>query len=207
MKIIRHTARDMRQALRAVREQLGEDAVILSSRRTGEGVEITAAVDFDASTLEAGGFTNSPALPPVVDATFTPAPTPAPRAASAAPASRASIATNPTVLALTTQRAKAQAAPQPAAPEPAPSYDQLASLERLPTYNLSGDDADWISDAAREAVAKHVAAPRAPVLAPALVTASAQAPAIASAQAPARVLATASARVPTPAPAAVSAPT
>ena len=32
MKIIRHTARDMRQALRAVREQLGEDAVILSSR-------------------------------------------------------------------------------------------------------------------------------------------------------------------------------
>ena len=51
MKIIRHTARDMRQALRAVREQLGEDAVILSSRRTGDGVEVTAAVDFDASTL------------------------------------------------------------------------------------------------------------------------------------------------------------
>ena len=59
MKIIRHTARDMRQALRAVREQLGEDAVILSSRRTGEGVEVTAAVDFDATTLEAGGFTNA----------------------------------------------------------------------------------------------------------------------------------------------------
>src|SRR5882757_4817793 len=61
MKIIRHTARDMRQALRAVREQLGEDAVILSSRRTGEGVEVTAAVDFDASTLEAGGFADTPA--------------------------------------------------------------------------------------------------------------------------------------------------
>ena len=60
MKIIRHTARDMRQALRAVREQLGEDAVILSSRRTGEGVEVTAAVDFDASTLEAGGFAGTP---------------------------------------------------------------------------------------------------------------------------------------------------
>src|SRR5882757_4119620 len=78
MKIIRHTARDMRQALRAVREQLGEDAVILSSRRTGEGVEVTAAVDFDASTLEAGGFSNAPAaapplpahaLPPIIDAT------------------------------------------------------------------------------------------------------------------------------------------
>jgi len=62
MKIIRHTARDMRQALRAVREQLGEDAVILSSRRTSEGVEVTAAVDFDASTLEAGGFAGT--LPP-----------------------------------------------------------------------------------------------------------------------------------------------
>ena len=64
MKIIRHTARDMRQALRAVREQLGEDAVILSSRRTGEGVEVTAAVDFDATTLEAGGFTNAVEPPP-----------------------------------------------------------------------------------------------------------------------------------------------
>jgi len=42
----------MRQALRAIREQLGEDAVILSSRRTSEGVEVTAAVDFDAGSLE-----------------------------------------------------------------------------------------------------------------------------------------------------------
>lgn len=53
MKIVRHTAPDMRQALRAVREQLGEEAVILSSRRTAQGVEITAAVDFDAASLEA----------------------------------------------------------------------------------------------------------------------------------------------------------
>jgi flagellar biosynthesis protein FlhF len=67
MKIIRHTARDMRQAMRAVREQLGDDAVILSSRRTSEGVEVTAAVDFDASTLEAGGFANAPVVSPVID--------------------------------------------------------------------------------------------------------------------------------------------
>src|SRR5579872_5941328 len=71
MKIIRHTARDMRQALRAVREQLGEDAVILSSKRTSEGVEVTAAVDFDAATLEAGGFANTPA--PAAAATQAPA--------------------------------------------------------------------------------------------------------------------------------------
>ena len=77
MKIIRHSARDMRQALRAVREQLGEDAVILSSRRTGEGVEVTAAVDFDAATLEGSGFSSAP-LPPqappprIIDATPVP---------------------------------------------------------------------------------------------------------------------------------------
>jgi flagellar biosynthesis protein FlhF len=81
MKIIRHTARDMRQALRGVREQLGEDAVILSSRRTSEGVEITAAVDFDASTLEAGGFANTPAAPPpIIDATVVAAPSTSPSA-------------------------------------------------------------------------------------------------------------------------------
>lgn len=52
MKIVRHVARDMRQAMRAIRERLGEDAVILSSRRTSDGVEVTAAVDFDAESLE-----------------------------------------------------------------------------------------------------------------------------------------------------------
>src|SRR5262245_52265200 len=53
MKIVKHTARDMRQALRLVREQLGPDAVILSSKRTKNGVEVTAAIDFDAEQLEA----------------------------------------------------------------------------------------------------------------------------------------------------------
>src|SRR5258708_2763006 len=52
MKITRHVAPDMRQALRAVRERLGPDAVILSSRRTPSGVEVTAAMDFDAETLQ-----------------------------------------------------------------------------------------------------------------------------------------------------------
>jgi flagellar biosynthesis protein FlhF len=51
MKITRHAAPDMRQALRAVRDQLGPDAVILSSRRTPTGVEVTAAMDFDAESL------------------------------------------------------------------------------------------------------------------------------------------------------------
>lgn len=62
MKITRHTAADMRQALRAVREQLGDEAVILSSRRTAQGVEVTAAVDFDATRIEAAA-TYAPAAP------------------------------------------------------------------------------------------------------------------------------------------------
>jgi flagellar biosynthesis protein FlhF len=48
MKITRHVAPDMRTALRAVRDRLGPHAVILSSRHTPTGVEVTAAMDFDA---------------------------------------------------------------------------------------------------------------------------------------------------------------
>ena len=47
MKIIRHIAPDMRAAMRSIRAQLGEDAVILSSRKIPEGVEVTAAIDFE----------------------------------------------------------------------------------------------------------------------------------------------------------------
>jgi flagellar biosynthesis protein FlhF len=52
MKISRHAAPDMRQALKAVRDRLGADAVILASRRTATGVEVTAAMDFDAEELQ-----------------------------------------------------------------------------------------------------------------------------------------------------------
>jgi len=75
MKIVRHIAPDMRQAMRSIREQLGEDAVILSSRKIPEGVEVTAAVDFDASSLtgaQAAAFAAAPLPTP---------PAPAPRAA------------------------------------------------------------------------------------------------------------------------------
>jgi flagellar biosynthesis protein FlhF len=48
MKLRRYLAKDMRQALRQVREEQGPDAVILSSRKTPEGVEVVSAIDFDA---------------------------------------------------------------------------------------------------------------------------------------------------------------
>jgi flagellar biosynthesis protein FlhF len=66
MKIVRHVARDMRQAMRAIRERLGEDAVILSSRRVSDGVEVTAAIDFDAESLEGAP------VQPLVDAPESP---------------------------------------------------------------------------------------------------------------------------------------
>ena len=100
MKIVRHVAPDMRQALRSIRAQLGEDAVILSSRRIPEGVEVTAAVDFDASALQdainnpAAALTAAPLPPtsaPVGDAR---APMPA-RGAVAPPIAQPAHATGP----------------------------------------------------------------------------------------------------------------
>lgn len=51
MKIKRFIACDMRQAMRRVRDDQGPDAVILSSRRVDEGIEIIAAVDYDESLI------------------------------------------------------------------------------------------------------------------------------------------------------------
>jgi flagellar biosynthesis protein FlhF len=47
MKIKRYIAASMREALAQVRAEQGADAVILSSRRSDEGIEVIAAVDYD----------------------------------------------------------------------------------------------------------------------------------------------------------------
>src|ERR1700678_3904226 len=47
MKIKRYTAASMREALAQVRAEQGPDAVILSSRRIDDGIEVIAAVDYD----------------------------------------------------------------------------------------------------------------------------------------------------------------
>ena len=90
MKIVRHTAPDMRQALRLVREQLGEDAVILSSRRTPQGVEVTAAVDFDERSPEgraaAAAAAAAPPMPPAPAAAVAPVAAAAPVVAVASAA-------------------------------------------------------------------------------------------------------------------------
>jgi flagellar biosynthesis protein FlhF len=78
MKITRHTAKDMRQALRLVREQLGPEAVIMTSRRIQGGVEVTAAIDFDAEQFDAQAAPPAE-VRPFHPEEFTPPPSAPPR--------------------------------------------------------------------------------------------------------------------------------
>ena len=58
MQIKRYSAPDMRRALHQVRQAQGSQAVILSSRRLPDGVEVIAADEYDAALVErlaAGG--------------------------------------------------------------------------------------------------------------------------------------------------------
>jgi flagellar biosynthesis protein FlhF len=103
VKIKRYMAPSMRAALDQVRAEQGPDAVILSSRRASEGVEVIAAVDYDEAliagaarqyALAAGAAAASVAQPapvavtPTAGASPTRGPAPAP-ATSPAPASPA----------------------------------------------------------------------------------------------------------------------
>lgn len=60
MNIKRYFATDMRQALKSIREELGMDAVILSSRQTSEGLEVVAAIDYDEHLVDSAFRTPSP---------------------------------------------------------------------------------------------------------------------------------------------------
>lgn len=51
MKIKRYLDKNMRHALRRVREDQGPDAVILSNRRVENGIEVIAAIDYDEALV------------------------------------------------------------------------------------------------------------------------------------------------------------
>jgi flagellar biosynthesis protein FlhF len=164
MKIVRHIAPDMRQALRAIREKLGEDAVILSSRRIPEGVEITAAIDFDASALQdamntpAGSLTAAPlpAHPAAASRALAAAPAAPQHVASQHVASQHLVTTHAPTSAAAGYGAPAAAPaqmygtpvptvaaapvqmygrPVPTSTGPAPSYAQLASDPAAVAYS------------------------------------------------------------------------
>jgi flagellar biosynthesis protein FlhF len=64
MKIKRYFGADMREALRKVRDDLGADAVILSTQGVAQGIEVMAALDYDAAALSA----QTAAAPPSAEA-------------------------------------------------------------------------------------------------------------------------------------------
>ena len=68
MKIKRFVAPGMRQAMQKVRDDQGPDAVILSTRRLEEGVEIIAAIDYDEALVREAAVHAMPApAPPVAE--------------------------------------------------------------------------------------------------------------------------------------------
>lgn len=71
MKMKRFIAVSMQEAMQQVGDALGPDALILSNRKTGDGVEVIAAVDYEADLLDAGIEEVVAAAPPPVE-TVTP---------------------------------------------------------------------------------------------------------------------------------------
>lgn len=68
MKIKRFVAPDMRQAMREVREDQGPEAVILSTRRLDEGIELVAAIDYDESLMREAARHGAPLAAASADA-------------------------------------------------------------------------------------------------------------------------------------------
>jgi len=141
MKIKTYTARDMRSALRLVREEQGPDAVILSTRTGVNGVEVEVAIDTTAADALLAHRREAPAQARAA------APAPTVPVAAAAPVALAAAPVAPPV----------QAAPQ------APSFASL--LERTPSQ-----DAPLADDVVTFTSAKVVPL-RAPEAAPAPVAA------------------------------------
>ncbi len=81
MKIKRYLAASMRAALGLVRSEQGPDAVILSSRRVEEGIEVIAAIDYDEAL-----FADAIRPPKVADPPTLDQPPQTPAAAPARPA-------------------------------------------------------------------------------------------------------------------------
>jgi len=138
MKIRRYLAKDMRQALNQVREAQGPDAVILSSRRTEEGVEIVAAVDFEevpaeqAEEASYASYGNGGSYREMNSYTNA-SPSPAQKPASQPAYNGSEFARNMQAMmsASNNTSAKTEAAPQVVADESADLTNELHALRRM----------------------------------------------------------------------------
>jgi flagellar biosynthesis GTPase FlhF len=171
MKIVRQVSPDMRSAMRSIRAQLGEDAVILSSRKIPEGVEVTAAIDFDAQELRDAA--SAPALPAPMPEVAPRAATPAPAPAAASPAAQkrsffrrgADVAPAAPAAAHAQAFAPAQSQPADFAPS-APSPAAVAAAQQAAFMNR-GTHASPAPAAAQAAPFSHAANFAAPAPSPA----------------------------------------
>jgi flagellar biosynthesis protein FlhF len=141
MKIKRYTAPSMRAALALVRAEQGPDAVILSSRRGEEGIEVIAAVDYDEALFADAKRQRTAAIIVPPDMT-PPAPPIVPIAPTVAAAARVSVApivaaapkavaapkivTAPKAPAPIASAVPPKAPTAPAAPRPAPIAARIA---------------------------------------------------------------------------------
>lgn len=151
MKIKRYTATSMRAALALVRAEQGEDAVILSSRRSEEGIDVIAAVDYDEALFADAKRPRTPAIivPPEMTVAAAPIVPVAPKAAAApitpsapkAAAARQAVAAPKTAAA---PKAAVAAAPASRAPAAATAEGlgamqrELQDLRRLLETGLAG---------------------------------------------------------------------
>jgi flagellar biosynthesis protein FlhF len=155
MKIKRYTAATMRAALALVRAEQGPDAVILSSRRGEDGIEVIAAVDYDEALFVAATRQPAPATqlmpatqpaPAAETSTAEVAAAPAPARAAAAAPQRAAAVAPASASVPTTARVPAASArkgsPAPAVMRPDLGYvamqRELRDLRQLMETGLAG---------------------------------------------------------------------
>ncbi|HEV7358089.1 MAG TPA: flagellar biosynthesis protein FlhF [Steroidobacteraceae bacterium] len=142
MKIKRYTAASMRAALALVRAEQGPDAVILSSRRGDDGIEVIAAVDYDEALFaDAKRQSAAPAIAPPSSDTSPASVKMAQPAPAAAPAVAAPATAAPPAATAPVRTAPAQATPR-ATPATNSSYSamqrELQGMRRLLETGFAG---------------------------------------------------------------------
>lgn len=145
MKIKRFHAKSMREAMRLVREEQGPDAVILSNRRIPGGIEVVAAVDYDAALMQQSQRhpRPTPKVPAAVEAAGTESEAPASLRRMAAalaandeprprsPAAAQAVSVPPPVAAVATAAVAAAGARRDVAVAPAVAAAQAQGIVQL----------------------------------------------------------------------------
>ncbi|KRE84902.1 flagellar biosynthesis protein FlhF [Rhodanobacter sp. Soil772] len=137
MKIKRFVAPDMRQAMREVREEQGPEAVILSTRRLDEGIELVAAIDYDESLMREATRHGAPLAAASADAEATAARPRVEPVEAVAPLPRSRVAAVPPPLSAANDMPAMRPLMEQAAQDTAQMRSELGSLRELLEMQLS----------------------------------------------------------------------